>query len=210
MSIVTFVAMKRWEVHFGWLPSLKGVFSKVQMYFLLCKLWWPRNAALYKTFWEDNLSWFQKEIKSSLWQWTHCPMLKVALKRGRWLCILAGIQVRQYLQIHLSNKPSWLLRVSYLPTWLEGAPETTIFKVLEDISFRVGLTTGSPSISPTLTAPKKKLHKLRESISFVFAAETKLGQELMQLLVRSPCDTEKLAQKDDSVCQGNLFLTFCF
>ena len=84
---------------------------------------------------------------------------------------------------------------NYLLIWLEGAPETTKFKVLEDISFRVGLITGSPSISPTLTAPKEILQNLRESIHYFLAIETKLVQELMQLLVKSPCNTETLMQK---------------
>lgn len=50
--------------------------------------------------------------------------------------------------------------IIYLPTWFCGAAATTKFKVLEDICFRVGLITVSPSTSPTLTAPRKKLQQI--------------------------------------------------
>lgn len=39
------------------------------------------------------------------------------------------------------------------PTWLLGAPATIRFRLLDAISALVGLTSSSPSTTPTLTAP---------------------------------------------------------
>lgn len=79
--------------------------------------------------------------------------------------------------------------LNYLPIWLLGAPATTKFKVLEDISFRVGLTTHSPSIIPIRTAPK--IHQNTGS----FVIKSLSFQDTIPVIASIPifnCDSNKI------------------